>query len=136
MKNNITFGLLLISLFALLLSSCDKKENELENLTLFNAFDTDSGIELLTIDSVQRGYGSTNFIKGYFHLNTTYVDTSLLHRIILFRDGAEKARLSPGNFTFFGDITAIPGATYNYQLSLIMKDSSYTKLTQPYVILF
>ena len=92
MKINITFGLLLISLFALLLSSCDKKENELENLTLYNPFDTDSGIELLTIDSVQRGYGSTNFIKGFFHLNTTNVDTALLHRIILYRDGPEKAR--------------------------------------------
>ena len=136
MKRNLAIGVLVISICSMLFAGCEKKENELENETIFNAFDPESGIELLALDSFQRGYGSTNYLKGFFHLNTTYVDTAKLHRIILYRDGTEKGRLSPGNISSFVDITALPGGTYNYQLSLIMKDSSYTKLTQPYSILF
>jgi hypothetical protein len=118
-------------------SSCEKIENELEDVTLYNPYDSLSGLEIMQIDSMQRIYGAPNALKGYFHINSQYVpDTSVVQRVILYRNGAEKGRLSPGNISFFVDITALPGASYNYQMQLLMKDSSYTKLTIPYVITF
>jgi hypothetical protein len=119
------------------LSGCEKLDNELDNIPLANPYDPNSGVELMQIDSMQRYYGSTNYLKGYFHINSLHVpDTSIVQRVILYRDGVEKGRLSPGNISFFADITAQPGGTYDYQLQFLMKDSSYTKLTTSYVIVF
>jgi len=129
--------LLFLFIFPVVFTSCEKKENELADVVLYNAFDQGSGIELITIDSMTRSYGSLPALRGYFHINSQIIpDTAIVKRLILYRNGLEKGRLSPGNVSFFVDITAQPGATYNYQLSIIMKDSSYTKLTQPYIILF
>lgn len=136
MSTKRTTLILFILILGFSLTSCEKKENELTDVILYNPYDLNSGIELVTIDSMTRNYGSLPNLKGFFHINNEYVDSSLVHRLILYRDGVEKGRLSPGNFSFFVDITAQPGGTYNYQLSIIMKDSSYTKLSQPYIILF
>lgn len=136
MKNTISI-VFFCSLLAFAFSSCEKKENELANVALFNPYDISSGIELMAIDSMKRNYGSLPNLRGYFHINSAVIpDTSIVQRVILYRNGLEKGRLSPGNITFFVDITAQPGGTYNYQLQLLMKDSSYTKFTQPYVITF
>ncbi len=136
MKAKIATFILLYFFMVLSLTSCEKKENELSDVTLYNPYDLGSGIELVTIDSMTKNYGSLPNLKAFFHINNEYVDSNLVQRLILYRDGIEKGRLSPGNFSFFVDITAQPGGTYNYQLSIIMKDSSYTKLSQPYIILF
>ncbi len=136
MKNLISIVLICLSL-VLTLSSCEKQDNELENLVLFNPYDPSSGIELLAIDSMKRNYGTLPNLRGYFHINSLIIpDTSIVQRVILYRNGLEKGRLSPGDISFFVDITAFPGGNYNYQLQLLMKDSSYTKITQPYEILF
>ncbi|MDQ3050853.1 MAG: hypothetical protein M3Q95_08215 [Bacteroidota bacterium] len=136
MKNLISIVLICLSL-VLTLSSCEKQDNDLENLVLFNPYDPSSGIELLAIDSMKRNYGTLPNLRGYFHINSLIIpDTSIVQRVILYRNGLEKGRLSPGDISFFVDITAFPGGNYNYQLQLLMKDSSYTKITQPYEILF
>ncbi len=136
MKNLISIVLICLSL-VLTLSSCEKQDNELENLVLFNPYDPSSGIALLAIDSMKRNYGTLPNLRGYFHINSLIIpDTSIVQRVILYRNGLEKGRLSPGDISFFVDITAFPGGNYNYQLQLLMKDSSYTKITQPYEILF
>lgn len=136
MKNLISIVLICLSL-VLTLSSCEKQDNDLENLVLFNPYDPSSGIELLAIDSMKRNYGTLPNLRGCFHINSLIIpDTSIVQRVILYRNGLEKGRLSPGDISFFVDITAFPGGNYNYQLQLLMKDSSYTKITQPYEILF
>ncbi len=136
MKNLISIVLICLSL-VLTLSSCEKQDNDLENLVLFNPYDPSSGIELLAIDSMKRNYGTLPNLRGYFHINSLIIpDISIVQRVILYRNGLEKGRLSPGDISFFVDITAFPGGNYNYQLQLLMKDSSYTKITQPYEILF
>lgn len=134
---NIFCTVIIAILFFITFSSCDKQENELENVKLVNPYDQSSGIPLLVIDSMQRNYGSLPNLKGYFHINSGIIpNTGIVQRVVLYRNGLEKGRLSPGNITFFVDITALPGGTYNYQLQLLMKDSSYTKLTPPYIITF
>ena len=119
-----------------LFSSCEKLDNELENVTLNNPYDPESGVVLATIDSMKRNYGSLPNLKGFFHIDSAVTPIDSVERIILYRDGLERARLSPGNFSFFVDITAQPGATYEYQLSMILKDSAYTKKNPPYEITF
>lgn len=128
--------LLFLGLLSVIFISCDKLENELEPVVLNNPYDEASGVILMSIDSVQRNYGTLPNLKCFFHIDTATTSLSLVQRVILYRDGNEKARLSPGNFSFFVDITAQPGGTYNYQLSMIMKDSSYTKMTPPYLVTF
>ena len=135
MNRNISKLLVVISFCAFTMVSCEK-DNELEGVAIYNPYDHNSGIELIQLDSINKFYGAVPHLKGYFHINQAYVDTHQVHRLILYRNGLEKGRLSPGNFTFFVDITAMPGATYNYQLSLIMKDSSYTKINMPFFITF
>ncbi len=63
MKNLISIVLICLSL-VLTLSSCEKQDNDLENLVLFNPYDPSSGIELLAIDSMKRNYGTLPNLRG------------------------------------------------------------------------
>jgi len=135
---NITaFKYFLFFLFvANLFSACEKLDNELSDVVLNSPYDSSSGIPLIVIDSMKKDFGSLPNLRGFFHIDTTITAKIDVERLILYRDGVEKARLSPGNFSFFVDITAQVHGTYNYQLSMIMKDNSYTKKTPPYIITF
>lgn len=129
---------IIAGLFMIIFSSCEKLENELDPSALNNPFDSESGIELMIIDSVQKFGGTVPYLKCYFHLNDqVFTTTSQIDRVILYRNGVELARLNPGNFSQFTDINSIfSGGQYVYELSLLMNDNSHTKKTTPYLVVF
>jgi hypothetical protein len=120
-----------------LLMSCDKSENELTDVVLYNPFEAGNGVELMQIDSIQKLGGSNPYLKAYFSINYEYFDdTTDIDRVVLYRDDVEKAVLSPGNQSFFVDNSVAIGDTYFYQLSLIMDDGSKTKRTTSFEVVY
>lgn len=117
--------------------SCEKSENELTGVVLYNPFEPGNGVELMQIDSTQKVPGASPDLKAFFSINYQYFsDTAAIDRVMLFRDGEQAATLSPGNYSFFVDNTVLIGETYEYQLSILMDDGSITKKTMPFEILF
>jgi hypothetical protein len=118
-------------------TACQETDSELADIVLYNPFETGNGVELMQVDSVQKFGGSNPYLKAYFSINYEYFDdTAAIDRVVLYRDDAEKAILSPGNQSFFIDMSVVTGETYFYQLSLIMDDGSKTKRTMPFEVLF
>lgn len=141
MKNTLLYTIALFTALQLL-SSCEKQENKLEGLVLFNSFEEGNGIELMKIDSFREWHGPNPLpnIKGYFHINyELFDDTSKINRVVVHRNGYVYGVyffVAPGNQLYFVDVFASPGAHYDYQLSLVMDDSSETKKTITYPIDF
>ncbi len=128
--------ILLIAGIAIALGSC-KKEHELDGLTLFNPFEEGNGVELMEIDSVAKTYGTTNYLRAYFHVNEQYfLTTSQIKRIIVYRNDAELFRLAIGNDSTFVNFGLFVNGDYNYQIQALLEDSTYTKKSKKYNVIF
>lgn len=125
----------LIPLFTIV--SC-KEKSELGDLSpSSNVFAPENHTVFFEVDSVERN--NYPYIQLYYHVRYDLIpDSSLISKIIIFRDGELKFRMSPtqSNVLHPRDFDVSHGAGYYYSFAFEEKDGTLSSFSEPYYVYF
>jgi hypothetical protein len=137
---NIPLWLLLI-LLLLNLSSCKKDTDQLAALVLANAAADNSGLQLITVDSIVGSLSPTTCVRCYFKIHYELItDTSQIktvHVLHVLNGNNGESDLPPSYRTHSADMNVYSGDTYSCQFALKTKSgklSKYSMMTKTVIV--